>query len=439
MTATCRQLGCGLALLCIAACWPAVARAVEYRADQTVHIKADEVIDGNLYVFGEKITVEGTIKGDLFAFGSQIEIKGSVEGDLAAAGQTVLVESQIGDDSRVAGQVIKFASTAKVPGELIAAGLSLELEKGSTVGGDLVFAGYQADLSGDITGDIRGGMARARLAGAVGGDVNLEVGGNANDPPAQTFGPPPPLAMPDVPAGFTVASIAKVDGDLHYSGQFEATVEDGATLANQPEFKQLQAAAPAPPPTTTQVVLGIVRHYVCVAILGLAMILLLPGWSTKLADNVRTRPLASLLGGVIMLIGFFVLLMVLVAAVIAIAVMSGLMTLGEFSAVVIVLGILSAIGLMGGFWLFTTYLGQVVASLAIGRLFTGSFGAREILAAFAVGLVIFALACSIPYAGWFIGLAGMLLALGGLALWMITGSAQPAEAVQAAGKIPQPA
>jgi hypothetical protein len=395
--------------------------AIECRADQTVHIKADEVIDGNLYVFGEKVTIEGTIKGDLFAFGSQIVIKGAVEGDLAAAGQTVLIESQLGDDARVAGQVLKFASTAQVPGELIAAGLSLEMEKGSTVGGDLAYAGYQADLSGDVTGNVRGGMARARLAGTIGGDVNIEVGGGDDDPPPQTFGPPPPLAMPDVPGGLTIASTAKLEGDLHYSGHREANVEDGATLASPAEFSKLQVAAAAPAPTTTQVVLGKARHYACVALLGLVMVLLLPGWSTKLADNVRTRPMASLLGGTVALIGFFVLLVILIIAVIAIAVLAGMLTLGELAAVVVVVGLLSLVGLVGGFWLFTTYLGQAIASLAVGRLATGSVGARQILVAFLVGLVIFALACSIPYAGAIIAYVGMLLALGGLALWMIAG------------------
>jgi cytoskeletal protein CcmA (bactofilin family) len=429
-------LGSRLIFLAVVACWPAALWAAEYRADQTVHIKADEVIDGNLYAFGEKVTVEGTIKGDLIAAGSQIVIKGAVEGDLAAAGQTVLVESRLGGDARVAGQVLKFASTAEVPGELMAAGLSLELEQGSNVGGDVLYAGYQADLSGDITGNVHGGMARARLAGTVEGNVDIEVGGGDDDPPPQTFGPPPPLAMPDVPGGLTIASTANLEGDLHYSSHREANVEQGATLANPAKFSQLQAAAAPPAPTTTQVVLGKVRHYACVAILGLALVLLLPGWSTRLADNVRTRPLGSFLGGIVALAGFVVLLLLLIVAVIAIAVLAGMATLGELAAVVVVVGLLSLVGLVGGFWLFMTYLGQAIASLAIGRLATGSLGARQILIAFLVGLIIFALASSIPYAGSYIAFLGILLALGGLALWMITGKPAPsvaeAKAVRAA-------
>ena len=112
--------------------------------------------------------------------------------------------------------------------------------------------------------------------------------------------------------------------------------------------------------------------------------------------------------------------------------------MGELSAITIVLGLLSFVGLIGGFWLFTTYLGQAVASLAIGRLVTGSLGARQIAVAFLAGLVIFALACSVPYVGGMIAFAGMLLALGGLALWLISGRAPETTAAVPAKAVPAP-
>src|SRR5688500_5659542 len=79
--------------------------AFETRAGDSVHVKEGEVIEGDLYAFGEIVKVDGTIKGDLIAFGGQISVKGTVEGDIAAAGQTVLIEGHIGDDARLAGQV----------------------------------------------------------------------------------------------------------------------------------------------------------------------------------------------------------------------------------------------------------------------------------------------------------------------------------------------
>ena len=54
-------------------------KGAEFRADKSVHIKADEVIDGDLYAFGEHVTIEGTVKGDLIAAGRHVVVKGTVE------------------------------------------------------------------------------------------------------------------------------------------------------------------------------------------------------------------------------------------------------------------------------------------------------------------------------------------------------------------------
>ena len=405
--------------LLLAAAQPTRIFAAETRTDQTVVIKADETIEDDLYVFGEKVTIEGTVKGDLIVFGGQIVIKGDVEGDIAAAGQTILIEGNVTDDVRFAGQVLKIASGAKVDGDVFGAGLSLELEGNAAVGGDVYYAGYQAALRGAIDGDVHGGMAHCALGGAIGGDVNVEVGGTDADPPPQQFGPPPPLAMPDVPHGLTVESAAKIDGKLTYSALREAKVANKESLVGGVNFKQQQAAAAAPPPTATEIALQQVRHFACVGVLGLAMILLMPRSSITLSDNIRRQPLASLLGGAGAIVLFFVLLAAIIVGAIVLAILFAMATLGELAAVTIAIGLLGCISLSGAFWLFSTYIAQVVASLAIGRLALTAPDRGQALAAFAVGLVVFALLCSIPYLGPAVAWIGMLLALGALLLCLI--------------------
>ena len=50
-----------------------------------VVIKADEVIEDDVYVGAANFTLEGTIKGDLIVAGTNITINGTVDGDLIAA------------------------------------------------------------------------------------------------------------------------------------------------------------------------------------------------------------------------------------------------------------------------------------------------------------------------------------------------------------------
>ena len=101
----------------------------EVRQGNEVLIAKDEVIDDDLYVFAQKVTVNGTIKGDLIVFGRQININGSVDGDLIAAAQQVLVNGKVSDDARIAGQVLTLQDGADIGDDLIAASYSLECTK----------------------------------------------------------------------------------------------------------------------------------------------------------------------------------------------------------------------------------------------------------------------------------------------------------------------
>ena len=71
-------------LLFVSSAW-----AIETRGGQNVTIGADEVIEDDLYVGAETVTVEGTVRGDLVAAGGTVRMNGTVEGDIISAGQTV--------------------------------------------------------------------------------------------------------------------------------------------------------------------------------------------------------------------------------------------------------------------------------------------------------------------------------------------------------------
>ena len=409
---TLRLLGLFLSTI---ACSP-VAHGIETRSGEKVHIKADEVIEGDLYAFGEKVIVEGTIKGDLIAFGKEIVVKGSVEGDVAAAGQSVLIEGQIGDDARLAGQVIKLASKSHVKGDVVAAGQSFELEDEAQISGDAALAGAQADLSGDIAGKLKAGVANCRIAGTITGDINLEVGGH--DGPMPSFGPPPAVGMPTVPAGLTIDSTAILKGKLVYTGPREAKIDDEAELASEAVFNQ-EVDEPKPAPTAVERALPYLRHVVTVALLGLVMVLLLPRWSAGWSETLRTRPLLSIVGGIGLIALFIVALIALLIGVVLLAMLLGALTLEEMAVVVAVLGMLSGIGLTGGFWLVTVYLATAIAGLTIGRLIIPSARGLDTVLPFVIGFALLAAVSSIPYVGVVIAWAAMLGGLGALGLWWV--------------------
>src|SRR5215469_13336413 len=58
------------------------ARAMEFRKADSVQIKKDEVIKGDLFVTGENVRVDGTVDGDVYVAGKQVVVSGHVTGDV---------------------------------------------------------------------------------------------------------------------------------------------------------------------------------------------------------------------------------------------------------------------------------------------------------------------------------------------------------------------
>jgi cytoskeletal protein CcmA (bactofilin family) len=425
----CLALSSFMALFSILAGPFFVADGAEIRSGEKVVIGKDETIKDDLYVFGAQVTIDGTVEGDVIAFAQQITVNGSVTGNLMAAGETILVTGETGG-ARIAGKVLKLSQKAKLDGDLLAAGLSLECEKESAVAGDALFAGYQALFAGLISDDLRGGMANCRLEGSIGGNVNVEVGNEKDAMPASTFGPPGAVPMPSVPGGLTIGEAAQIEGDVKYESSLEARVDEGATLNGeieqvkpQPKVEKEGAIAPRQNPLLVKAI-SRVKHILCVALVGLVALLVLPRWSTAWADTLRTRPAASFMSGLAGLAAFFVFL---VLALIVIGIATVLLVgvrLTELVPMVLVGGAVGYAAVIVGFWLVTAFLAEALAGLAIGRSALRGDSLPTRLLALLIGAVVVGLLLSIPFLGWLVGFVITVLGIGSIGLWFI-GQAPP--------------
>src|SRR5215217_6857180 len=211
----------GLALL-VGLIMASTAWAVETRSGDSVVIGPDEVVDDDLYVTANNVVIDGTIRGDLVAFGQSITVDGTVEGDLIAAGRSVEIRGTVEDDARIAGQTLLLGEGAEVEDDLIAAGFSLQNLPDSSVGGTLLYAGYQALLQGTVDEDVSVAANGLELGGEVGGNVDAEVDGEDGGPPPFLFAQQ--AAAPAVDSGLTLTDSAVVGGDLTYESSTEARI-----------------------------------------------------------------------------------------------------------------------------------------------------------------------------------------------------------------------
>jgi cytoskeletal protein CcmA (bactofilin family) len=423
-----------LTLLALALVTP--VRAFESREGDTIIIEKGEVIEDDLYLFATTIVVDGTIKGDLVAFGESITVNGTVEGDLMAAGQTVIINGAVNDDARIAGAALQLGSKAVIGDDLIAAGASLETQESCQVNGDLVVGSAQALLAGDVAGNVIAGTAALELRGSFGGDVQAYVDVTSNTqsgPPMSMYMTQIPIAIPNVPAGLTVAEGAKIAGNLDYTSTIDLRIPSGVVGGKVTRSEpQVSADAVVVPPTNAERVgtwaLDMLRGMVTLILFGLFVGWLFPKFTHALPENVRAKPWASLgWGAVAWAVFFFALLVVLMAMILG-GWLFGVFTLGGLSGTVVWLGILILLSMVIGFVLATSYLTKVIVGETIGKWLFNRFSPAlaehkfwpmilgVVVIVFVVGLLRFPL-ISLGFLGWLVNFTIVLFGLGALWLW----------------------
>lgn len=410
------------------------AYAFDGRGGDKVVIEAGEVINDDLYVGAQEFVLDGTVNGDLIVFGQTVTINGKVDGDLMTAAQTVAVNGEVTGSIRMAGSILFVGEKASIGGDIVGAGYSLEGRPGSTVGQDLVFAGGQILLAGDVTRNVQVATGGFDLRGNVGGDVKAEVGeadrGNAGPPPSM-FMPHSTISAPTVKPGLTIESSAAIAGNLEYSQSKEVTIPAGAVSGNVTRTAPSSAGTTPREETTAQKItkwgLNFVRTSITLVLIGLLLLWLFPIFMRGWSENLQAKPLPSLGWGAVAWAAFFFVLLLIIAVTILGGLLFGLLTLGQLTGTVIWLGLLALFGLIVGFVLVTTFVAKVVFGAALGKwifLRANSPLAEHRYWPMIVGVLITVVVTAlltfplIPgFLGWLLNFAIVLLGLGALWLW----------------------
>jgi cytoskeletal protein CcmA (bactofilin family) len=348
------------------------AHAFDGRSGDRVVIESGQVVDDDLYVGAQEFVLDGTVNGDLIVFAQSITINGKVDGDLIAAAQTVVVNGEVTGAVRMAGSVLFVGEKASIAGDIVGAGYSFEGREGSKIGKDLVFAGGQILLAGDVTRNVQAATGAFELRGNVGGDVQAEVG-NADQagPPPTVFMPQSTIPIPSVKPGLTIDPSASIAGDLAYTQSKELSLPVGVVTG------KVIHNSPAPGTSTTHVEtsgekilkwgLNFMRTGISLILIGLLLLWLFPSFVKGLSEKLQAKPLPSLGWGVVAWAAFFFALFVIVAITVVGAILFGVLTLGQLTGTVIWLGLLTLFGLIVGFVLVTSFVVKVVFGAALGK------------------------------------------------------------------------
>jgi len=159
------------ALLAIVA-MPLVSHAATFAGDDEYSLRSDEVVDGNAYIGGGIVLVEGGVDGDLFVGGGDVTMSGSVAEDLVMGGGDLVVSGDVTEDVRIAGGNLSISGY--IGGELVAAGGYVHITSGAVIDGDVLVTGGRLLIEGTVNGNIEAYGGEVEFGGVVEGSTTSQ-------------------------------------------------------------------------------------------------------------------------------------------------------------------------------------------------------------------------------------------------------------------------
>ncbi len=416
-----------LTLACVFSCaLVARAAAAEFLSGAEVTIAADETWDGDVYISAQSAKVEGTIHGDLVVYAQQLHVSGTVDGGLIAAGQEILLEGTYGRTCRIACQAAQVAAGTQMKRDLVAACYSLEIDKGTLIDGDVIYAGFQAMLAGTIKEDVWGAVNRAEVLGKIGNELSITTDSKhqKGPPPGQVWQNLKLVDIPTVSPGLTIDEDATIGGKLTYHSPTEVTIEDGASVTGPIEWIEPEQPAPRDPKNKTDYFWNQLKRYVTLLVMGILMIVCCPATCGGTVDQIVRRPIMSFLAGIlavplaVIALGAITALIVLVPMAFGWLTLEGLAVAGAFIAT---FATVLYVGSLGYFFVFGA---AAVTSITLGRIVFSDHPIAtrgRLILSLAFGLVFYVVLTCVPFLNVGVFVAAILFAFGGMLLWLMRG------------------
>ena len=354
-----------LAGLCAAVLSPTASWASEMRKGESVGVARDEVVNGDIFLFGDRVRIDGTVDGDVFLFSNNANVTGHVKGDVFAFAKLLEVNGDID------GNIRAFTNTMTVRGNVAKNVLTfdqnVDLDSSSKIGGSLTIFVENLTADGSLGRDFLGMGKHFTLNGAVAG--NIRARGER-----LTFGPN-----------------AQIKGSTRFEGDQPAEVASSAKLAAPVEFHKIEHR---PRYMEGHYYVWQVIWVAAFVLFGLVLFQLMPRFAGEAVGNAERYGAAFGLG-VLVFFG------VPIAAIIACITVVGLF-----------------VGISAFFvWYAALYFAQLIVGTLVGQWLMGR--TREIwplIGRMAVGIVLVRLATIIPEIGGWVKFGVILWGLGAISL-----------------------
>ena len=269
--------------------------ALTSRTAESATVAPEEIVDDDLIMFGQNITVEGTVLGDVYAFGQSVKISGDVGGTVFTGGANITIDAKSVETVWAAGGNIELLGS--VTRNAVLTGGTICVCDAATVGKDLGVYGGKLTVQGDVAGTLRGNVGKFVLSGKS-GRVKIEAD------------------------EATLRSSAEIQGDLILTSVNEPVIEEGAQILGEqqllrPEAKESgQVLAALAPMFAFFFAMIKILVFIAKIIVGILLIAIFHRYVRRIMDTLVTKKWQSLgwgfLGIIVVPVAIVILFFILV-------------------------------------------------------------------------------------------------------------------------------
>jgi hypothetical protein len=261
----------GLIVVLMLACGYTWGDAVSAQStNTTASAEAEERFDDDVLTAGRTVHLQNAVAGDVAAAGAEVTIDGPVQGYVMSAGRSVTLDGRVGNDVWAAGETVTVDNS--VGNNAMLAGRIVNLGPNAVIGHNARLAGNMVTAEGRIDRDLTIGAETAQIGADVGGAVRARAD------------------------HVTVMPGAIIRGDLVVRASEPPEISPAAQVLGQVRFEDVNEGRwLAWPAQWLLVFLGLL-------ILGVTATAFAPAWPARVAETLRSRTLASIFSGLLVLI-----------------------------------------------------------------------------------------------------------------------------------------
>jgi hypothetical protein len=309
--------------------------------------------------------VETHVKGDILAVGGNVSLSGDVQEDVIAAAGNIAITHPIGDDLRAAGGNVTVGSLVADNAQL--AGGTVRIQPGGSIGRDADIAGRKVLVEGRV------GRHLKLVAGSA--EISSEIGGNVTAYTERL------RVMPN----------AIIKGDLVVYGPNPPEISPEAQILGRKIHHKTEPRAGS----------GFLRWFgewvircLCLMVLGAVVMALSRVWTDRVAETITNQAGAAALTGCLSMIVVPIVGVLLLITIIGIPL--ALVVWALYGVALLLSGVFVAYRI--GAWMLSRF------SRATASPYSW----------LAVGVLVVSFLTGLPWVGWLLQLAVVVMGVGGL-------------------------